>query len=233
MKWNRFILADCFDVMGEMEDGSVDFVFTSPPDISQGDWDNNIESYQDFQKKTTEECSRLTKDDGFVLIAQTDRKINGEILTNHITYYQNMIKMGWKLKDYKIVVRNYPVEKKDMYTFNYQHCLIFTKKGKFKRSGDILKNILVYNTEKLKTLTGPLKLHMWNESFVELMINTLSKEGDKVFDPFAGSGVVLQGARSLNRKYLGCELNEDVFNETLKRIKSDLTNPSSFDILYK
>ena len=223
MKWNRFILADCFDVMGEMEDGSVDFVFTSPPDISQGDWDNNIESYQDFQKKTIEECSRITKDDGFVLIAQTDRKINGEILTNHITYYQNMIRMDWKLKDYKIVVRNYPVEKKDMYTFNYQHCLIFTKKGKFKRSGDILKNILVYDTEKMKGLTGPLKLHMWNELFVELMINTLSKEGDKVFDPFAGSGVVGHVAKRLNRQYLGCELNEDVFNESQKRIESDLT----------
>ena len=58
MEWNRFIRGDCFDVMGEMEDKSVDFVFTSPPDISQGDWDNDIESYQNFQKKTTEECSR-------------------------------------------------------------------------------------------------------------------------------------------------------------------------------
>ena len=157
------------------------------------------------------------------MISQTYIKINGEILTNHITYHQNMIRLGWKLKDYKIVVRNYPVDKKDMYTFNYQHCLIFTKKGKFKRGGDILKNILVYDTQKLKTVSGPLKLHIWNILFVELMINTLSKEGDKVFDPFAGSGVVLQGARSLNRKYLGCELDEDVYNESVKIIESDLT----------
>ena len=217
MEWNRFILGDCFDVMREMEDNSVDFVFTSPPDISQGDWNNNIESYQNFQKKTTEECSRISKDNGFVLIAQTDRKINGEILTNHITYYQSMIRLGWKLKDYKIIVRNYPVDKKDMYTFNYQHCLIFTKKGKFKRGGDILKNILVYDTEKMKGLQGPLNLHIWNEFFVELMINTLTKEGDKVFDPFSGSGIVPYVARNLNRKYLGCELNEEVYNESIMK----------------
>ncbi|SVC94793.1 uncharacterized protein METZ01_LOCUS347647 [marine metagenome] len=203
--------------MREMEDNSVDFVFTSPPDISQGDWNNNIESYQNFQKKTTEECSRISKDNGFVLIAQTDRKINGEILTNHITYYQSMIRLGWKLKDYKIIVRNYPVDKKDMYTFNYQHCLIFTKKGKFKRGGDILKNILVYDTEKMKGLQGPLNLHIWNEFFVELMINTLTKEGDKVFDPFSGSGIVPYVARNLNRKYLGCELNEEVYNESIMK----------------
>ena len=81
----------------------------------------------------------LVKDDGFILIAQTDRKINGEILPNHITYYNAMIDYGWKLKDYKIVVRNHPVEKRDMYTFNYQHCLIFTKTGTIKRAGDYLK----------------------------------------------------------------------------------------------
>ena len=59
MEWNRFILGDCFDIMKEMEDQSVDFVFTSPPDISQGDWDNNIESYQNFQKKTTRFVTEL------------------------------------------------------------------------------------------------------------------------------------------------------------------------------
>ena len=143
MEWNRFLNADCFDVMGEIEDDSVDFVFTSPPDISQGDFDNDIESYQDFQKKVLGECSRITKDDGFILIAQTDRKINGEILPNHITYYNGMISNQWILKDYKIIVRNYPVDKKDMYTFNYQHCLIFTRKGTIKRAGDYLKNIMV------------------------------------------------------------------------------------------
>ena len=37
-----------------------------------------------------------------------------------------------------------------MYYFNYQHCLVFTKKGTIKRSGDWLKNILVYDTKTSK-----------------------------------------------------------------------------------
>jgi site-specific DNA-methyltransferase (adenine-specific) len=217
MEWNRFLNADCFDVMSEIEDNSVDFIFTSPPDISQGDFDNEIESYKSFQRKALSECSRITKDDGFVLVSQTDRKINGEILPNHITYYQTMIDLGWKLKDYKLMVRNYPVDKRDMYTFNYQHTLIFTKKGTIKRSGDFLKNIMVYDTKKLPES----KLHIWNETFVELMINYLSKENEKVFDPFAGSGVVPYVAKRLNRQYLGCELNEDIFNESLMSQKNN------------
>jgi len=151
------------------------------------------------------------------LIAQTDRKINGEILPNHITYYNAMIDYGWKLKDYKIVVRNHPVEKRDMYTFNYQHCLIFTKKGTIKRAGDYLKSIMVYDTHKMKGFKGPMQLHMWNEKFIELMLEYLSKENDKVLDPFAGSGVVPYVAKRMNRQYLACELDEDVYNASIMR----------------
>ena len=149
MKWNQFVHGDCYNVMAEIDPGSVDLVFTSPPDISQTEYDKDIQSYQEFQQKACREFSRITKDDGFVLIAQTDRKINGEILTNHITYYQSMVELGWKLKDYKIVVRNHPVEKRDMYTFNYQHCLVFTRTGTIKRAGDFLKGIYCFLCLKL------------------------------------------------------------------------------------
>ena len=215
MKWNQFVLGDCYEVMKEIDDKSVDLVFTSPPDISQTQYNTDIKNYQVFQRIATTSFSRIVKNEGFVLIAQTDRKINGEILTNHITYYQSMVELGWKLKDYKIIVRNYPVDKRDMYTFNYQHCLIFTKKGTIKRSGDFLKNIMVYDTQKMKGFSGPLQLHMWNENFIELMLEYLTKENDKVIDPFAGSGVVPYVAKRMNRQYLGCEINKEVYDASI------------------
>ena len=215
MKWNQFVLGDCYEVMKEIDDKSVDLVFTSPPDISQTQYNTDIKNYQVFQRIATTSFSRIVKNEGFVLIAQTDRKINGEILTNHITYYQSMVELGWKLKDYKIIVRNYPVDKRDMYTFNYQHCLIFTKKGTIKRSGDFLKNIMIYDTKKMKGFSGPLQLHMWNENFIELMLEYLTKENDKVIDPFAGSGVVPYVAKRMNRQYLGCEINKEVYDASI------------------
>ena len=215
MKWNQFVNGDCFDVMKDIDYGSVDLVFTSPPDISQTDFGNNIDAYKRFQQRACKSFSRMAKDDGFVLIAQTDRKINGQILPNHITYYNAMVEYGWKLKDYKIVVRNHPVEKRDMYTFNYQHCLIFTRTGTIKRAGDFLKGIMVYETQKMKGFSGPLQLHMWNENFIELMLDYLTKENDKVVDPFAGSGVVPYVAKGKNRQWLGVELDEDVYNASI------------------
>ena len=215
MKWNQFVNGDCFEVLEPIENQSVDLVFTSPPDISQTEWGKDVKLYTEFQRRACSLFNCLVKDDGFVLIAQTDRKINGEILPNHITYYNTMVDFGWKLKDYKIVVRNHPVEKRDMYTFNYQHCLIFTKTGTIKRAGDYLRSIMVYETHKMKGFKGPMQLHMWNENFIELMLEYLSKENGKVVDPFAGSGVVPYVARRMNRQYLGVELDEDVYNASV------------------
>ena len=222
MKWNQFVNDDAFNVFTKIDDNCVDLTFTSLPDISQTPFQKDIAKYQELQNNACDEMSRITKPNGFVVISQTDRKINGEILTNHITYHNAMTRNGFKLKDYKIMVRNYPVDKKDMYYFNYQHCLIFTKKGTIKRSGEFLKNILVYDTVKMKNMKGPLQLYVWNEKFIKLMINYLSKDNDKIFDPFAGSGIVPYIAKNLNRQYLGCEISEEVYNESIMKKNNTL-----------
>ena len=222
MKWNQFVNDDAFNVFPKIDDNCVDLTFTSLPDISQTPFQKDIAKYQELQNNACDEMSRITKPNGFVVISQTDRKINGEILTNHITYHNAMTRNGFKLKDYKIMVRNYPVDKKDIYYFNYQHCLIFTKKGTIKRSGEFLKNILVYDTVKMKNMKGPLQLYVWNEKFIKLMINYLSKDNDKIFDPFAGSGIVPYIAKNLNRQYLGCEISEEVYNESIMKKNNTL-----------
>ena len=216
MEWNKFLLGNAFDIMPQIEDKSVELIFSSLPDISQTEYADNVSKYQQFQTTAMNEFARIIKDDGFVVISQTDRKINGSILPNHITYYNAMMDNLMILKDYKIIVRNQPVDKKDMYRFNYQHCSIFTKKGKIQRGGEFLKNILIYDTEKIGNIKGALNSYMWPKSFCELIIEKLTKEGDKVFDPFAASGIALSVAKNMNRKYLGCEKSEEVFNNAIK-----------------
>lgn len=211
---NNFIHGDAFDVFKQMPDQSINLTFTSLPDISQTPYGKDVKKYQVLQNQACDEMARTTKDDGFVVISQTDRKINGEILPNHITYYNAMLRNGYVLKDYKIMVRNYPVDKRDMYYFNYQHCLVFTKKGTIKRSGDWLKNILVYDTKRLGNVKGPFNLYVWNDNFIKLVIEYLSKEQDIVSDPFAGSGVVPWIAKEMRRQYIGVELDKEVYDKS-------------------
>ena len=215
MEWNQFLLCDAADLMKEVEDKSVDLVFSSLPDISQTHFEKDTVSYKEFQTNVMKEFARMVKDDGFVVVSQTDRKINGEILANHITYSNALSECGMKMKDYKIVVRNEPVDKRDMYYFNYQQCVIFTRNGTIKRSGDFLKNILIYNTERIGNIKGALNSFMWPEPFCHMIIDRLTKEGDKVLDPFAASGISLQVAKEMNRKYLGCELSKEVYDNSL------------------
>ena len=61
MKWNQFVQGDAFELMPEMEDGSVDFLFTSPPDISQTEFEKDIESFKLFQQKFLEQFFEKNK----------------------------------------------------------------------------------------------------------------------------------------------------------------------------
>ena len=217
MEWNQFLLCDASDLMQEVEDKSVDLIFSSLPDISQTHYNTDTVNYQVFQANVMKQFARMVKDDGFVVVSQTDRKINGEILANHITYSNALSECGMKMKDYKIVVRNVPVDKRDMYYFNYQQCVIFTRKGTIKRSGDFLKNILIYNTERIGNIKGALNSFMWPEPFCRMIIDKLTVEGEKVLDPFAASGISLQVAKEMNRQYLGCEISKEVYDNSIMK----------------
>ena len=99
MKWNQFVNDDAFNIFPKIDDNCVDLTFTSLPDISQTPFQKDIPKYQELQNNACDEMTRITKPNGFVVISQTDRKINGEILTNHITYHNAMTRNGFKLKD--------------------------------------------------------------------------------------------------------------------------------------
>ena len=212
---NSYILGDAFEEMKKIDNDGVDLLFTSLPDLSQTpfDLDKDIDGYQDLQHEALLNFARITKDDGFIVICQTDRKINGEILANHITYYKAMIHLGYRLKDVKIVVRN-AVDIKNMYTFNFQHMQVFTKTGTIKRAGDWLRDILVYPAKKMQ------KQHVWDENFVKLTLEYLSKEGDFVVDPFAGHGIVPYVCSKMNRGYLGVEIAPEIYNEDFRLFES-------------
>ena len=54
---------------------------------------------------------------------------------------------------------------------------------------------------------------------IEPCILAGSEEGDTILDPFMGAGTTAAVAKSLNRYYIGCELNEDYGNLIQKRIQ--------------
>ena len=211
LEWNNFILGNSFDGMMEIEPNSVDLIFTSVPDLNDLGIKDTTE-YANFVTQAMVSFNRVISDNGFVAMCQTDRKIGGRVLSKHTFIIDYMQRLDFVLKDYKIMVVN-TMDSKDQYKFPYQHLCIFTRKGTIQRKGEWLRHILLYDMKKPPNRP----FYIWNENFVKLVIENLSKENDKVLDPFSGSGIVPYVARSLNRQYLGFEINKDIYEASLMR----------------
>ena len=56
------------------------------------------------------------------------------------------------------------------------------------------------------------------EELIKPCILAGSEKGDLILDPFMGSGTTAVAAKSLNRDYIGCELNNDYTKLIMKRL---------------
>ena len=206
---NKYILGDAFEEVlfnYDIPDFSLaDLVFTGVPDLEELGY-KDPKQYEKFLDEVTAGISRIVKDDGFVVMCQTDRKCKGEILLKHTIILDGFIPFGFKVKDYKILVKD-KIDKTNLFRLNYSHVLIMTRKGRVptaKRKGEYLKDVWVSKLPKNKNFFG--------EDFVELIIKTLTDEGDLVIDPFAGRGTVLKVAKRLGRNFFGTEIKPEVYD---------------------
>lgn len=54
---------------------------------------------------------------------------------------------------------------------------------------------------------------------MEILIQLTTKEGDLVCDPFLGSGTTAIACKNTNRRFVGCEINEDYYKICQDRLK--------------
>ncbi len=76
---------------------------------------------------------------------------------------------------------------------------------------NIIRTTLTPNDAGLHLTQKPLKL-------MQALIELTTKEGQIVLDPFCGSGTTIIAAVSLNRKYIGIEIDKDYYNTATKRL---------------
>lgn len=73
----------------------------------------------------------------------------------------------------------------------------------------------------VETIKGRKHSAIYPKKLVAQLIKLLSKEGDLVLDPFAGSGTTLLVARELNRHYTGIEINPEYYKYILQRLEEE------------
>lgn len=205
----QYLNKDAFKVCKDLDDGTVDLLFTSVPDMSnmQGEYKKeDEESYNTFLDTFLTEATRLVHKKGFIILCQTDRKVKGRILSKHVKFINELTSRGFLLKDYKIMIKD-KLNKVNLYRLNYSHVLIFTKNGTIpsnKRRGNYLNDVWVYPYPKGM---------FFDIEFARLIVDTFTRnDTDFVFDPFAGRGTVCKACLDLNRPFLGTELDSKTYN---------------------
>lgn len=97
------------------------------------------------------------------------------------------------------------------YKFNPEPIMVRTKEGKLRLDNQVW--IISPEPKEGHTATFPSKL-------VKKLLLAVTNEGDTVFDPFLGSGTILDICLENQRKFIGCDINRKFVEECAKRIKS-------------
>lgn len=194
------------------------------------------QDYLDDLKSILKDCYQITKSTGSMwLILDTYRRNKVlELLPLELSKIAQEI--GWKLRELIVWDKQYclPWHQKGHMRNTSEYILFFTKSDEYKFYMDRIKNLDEISkwwvdfperfNPKGKTPTNiwrfPLRRRgTWpNKStinhlcpfptgLVARIIEIASDEGDIIFDPFAGSGVVLVMAEQLRRRFLGFEIN--------------------------
>lgn len=217
---------DCMELFNKIPDNKIDLIITDPPYkiTARGNGGNSGGMFQKkevnngkiFKTNDLEiedwlpEFYRILKDDSHCYIMTNNKNITHYLKAIEESPFHFIKCLIW-VKDNKIMGQTY------MSQFEY---IIMVRKGKHKRINDCgCSDVVQVPNKKLKDENG--KTIHDTEKPVELMeylIKNSSNEGDLVCDPFMGIGATGVASVNLNRKFLGCELDEDYFAVAKDRI---------------
>jgi site-specific DNA-methyltransferase (adenine-specific) len=235
---------DCNQFLDEIVETNVegvfDLIFADPPyflssdgfgchsgkqsKVNKGVWDTS-RSFEDidlFNFEWLSKCKSSLKKDGTIWVCGT---------------HHNIFSIGHIIQKLEMKILNVIVwEKKNpppnlscrYFTHSFEFIIWASKSNKSKHvfNYKIMKELNndkqmksvwpISNATKLEKIFGkhptqkPLEL-------LKRIILASSNEGDLVFDPFSGSSTTGVAALYLNRKFIGCEINQEYINLSIKR----------------
>lgn len=221
MQTNSIYNDDCLNVMKEISDETIDLVVTDPPyPVISGGKPHKKGQPSGMLSKNDGKIFKHNNIDPQIWIPEIYRilKQNTQcyIMTNTINmekYLRICRECGFGLHNILCWHKNNATPSR-WYMKNAEFTL-FLRKGKAKRINNVGSKMVHEFNNIIGNKTHP------TEKPVELMkfyVENSSNKGDIVFDPFIGTGSTLVAAKELNRKWIGCEIDEEYFNIANKRL---------------
>ena len=238
---------DAIEILqNEIEESSIDLIFVDPPYNIGKDFNGlkdkwkDDESYLKWCYEWIDLCiSKLKPNGSFYVMTATQFMPYFDI---YISKKMNILsRIVWAYDSSGVQAKNYYgsmyepilfcVKDNKNYTFNADDILVEAKTGSKRKLIDYRKNPpQPYNTKKVpgNVWEYPRVRYRMEEyekhpsqkpiALLERIIKASSNVGDTVLDPFSGTFTTSYVAKSLNRKSVGIELNEDYTKIGLRRV---------------
>jgi DNA modification methylase len=214
MELNKIYNGNCFDLFEQLEDKSIDVVFTSPPyNRKRNDkytfYNDTLVDYYSFLMYFIEESRRVAKDKVIVNI-QTNYYNQSEVY-HIIGTYADMIKqiIIWE-KTNPMPASGYNI------TNAYEMFLVIGDKP-LKSNTTYTKNVI--STSVNSSMPKEHKAVMKQE-VSDWFIEKFTSEGNVILDPFMGIGTTAISCKKMNRKYIGFEMIKKYCEMAEKRIEN-------------
>lgn len=225
MEFDKVYLGNCYELIKDIPDKSIDLIITDPPYDIKGLHgsgiikDRDISFHKELEENNLGDGIDLSILHEFVRI---QKKINIYIFCNKeqiIPYLDFFVKE--KGCNYEVLI----FAKKDPVPFcgthylkDKEYCLYFWEKGAYlyvpyERGKTVF--LSKRNTDDKDSYGHPTIKPL---EFILTLVKNSSLEGGVVFDAFIGSGTTAVAAKQLQRHYLGFEINETYFKIAKDRL---------------
>lgn len=241
----ELIQGDCLEKMKDIPEGSIDMILCDLPyGTTKNKWDAVIpfehlwNEYHRVCKKNSAIVLNASQPFTSALIMSNPKEFKHEWIwiKNRGSNFANTVREPFKEHESIIVFS------KESWTYNKQMqtrtgggISLIGKNvgtGKTQREG-LGKFKEFYNTESLPKLRVPSSWQKFNTevglhptqkpvALMEYLIKTYTNEGDTVLDNCMGSGTTGVACKTLNRNFIGIELDPEYFKIAEKRINENL-----------
>jgi site-specific DNA-methyltransferase (adenine-specific) len=225
------IKGDILEKLKEIDNDSIDLIFTSPPYWKGFEYESYFNSYLQYIKwteKWTKQIKPKLKENGFFLLNVAN---DSETTIKAFEIMNICIENGWKLHDTIIMniynrqpantLRNFTNQTEFIFVFRHNSNNVVLNKENIKEEypnvfeskniGNIWKlPFKVNKNSNLKKVSGG-KTNWGHSGFsktlCELVIKIFTKENDTILDCFCGNFLLEKIGNVLNRKIIGIDMN--------------------------
>lgn len=210
---------DCFKTYKNIEDSSIDCVFTSPPyNRKRNDkykhYFDDIPDYYEMLNLLIQESLRVSKK--YVFINIMKNYYNSQDVYRIIgNYYDKILEMFvWE--------KSNPLPARGLAITNAYEFIICLGKIQLKSNKTYTKNHLTTSVTRMPKEHKAV-MHL---DVARFFISNFTNENDIIYDPFMGTGTTALACIESNRNWLGSEISVEYFNMANKRIEdSKKSNP--------